>query len=190
MTPGRPVRVLLVNPSPIRGGAEEMLDAFLRGFDPARIDASVACLAPGDFPDALAAAGHRVHMIDAGRMRQVRRYGQTMRALTRIAREADVVCSWQVKGHYYGTPAARLARTPAIWWDHGIRPKRGEQSAFAGGTIPKALPAGLVLTSSRAAAARHGRAIAIHPGIDVDRFAAARQTARGAMRAHFGVAPD
>lgn len=190
MTSGRPVRVLLVNPSPIRGGAEEMLAAFLRGFDPARIDADVACLSPGPFPDELVAAGHSVHLIDAGRMRQVKRYGRAVGALARLARGYDVVCSWQVKGHYYGTLAARIARRPAIWWDHGIRPKRGEQSSFAGGTIPKAMPVRLVLTSSRAAAARHARAIAIHPGIDVERFAAARPAHRDAMRASFGVAPD
>lgn len=187
---GRPVRVLLVNPSPIRGGAEEMLDAFLRGFDPARIEASVACLAPGPFSDELVAAGHRVRMIDAGRMRQPHRYTQAVRALARVARHHDLVCSWQVKGHYYGTPAARLARRPAIWWDHGIRPKRGEQLAFAGGTIPKALRATLVLTSSRAAAARHARAIAIHPGIDVERFASARAAQRETMRSSFGVSAD
>ncbi|HEX9696747.1 MAG TPA: glycosyltransferase family 4 protein [Actinomycetota bacterium] len=190
VTAGRPVRVLLVNPSPIRGGAEEMLAAFLRGFDPARIEATVACLAPGPFPDELIAAGHHVHSIDAGRMRQVRRYERAVRAVSRPARKADLVCSWQVKGHYYGTPAARIARRPAVWWDHGIRPKRGEQSAFAAGTIPKLLSARLVLTSSHAAAVRHARAVAIHPGIDTERFASARASQRAASRAAFGVAPD
>lgn len=186
----RPVRVLLVNPSPIRGGAEQMLAAFLGGFDPSRIEATVACLAPGPFPDELSAAGHRVRMIDAGRMRQVHRYPGVVRALAGLARDADVVCSWQVKGHYYGTPAARLARKPALWWDHGIRPVRGEQSAFAGGTIPRFVPAHLVLTSSRAAAQRHGHAIAIHPGIDVETFASARVALRESSRAAFGAASD
>lgn len=186
----RPVRALLVNPSPIRGGAEQMLATFLAAFDPSRVQATVACLAPGPFPEQLIAGGRSVAMIDAGRMRHARRYAQAVRALAHLARDADIVCSWQVKGHYYGTPAAAIARRPAIWWDHGIRPKRGEQSAFAGGTIPRAVPARLVLTSSRAAAERHSRAIAIHPGIDVEAFAAARIASRAATRAALGATGD
>jgi glycosyltransferase involved in cell wall biosynthesis len=119
-------------------------------------------------------------------MRQVHRWALTVRALSRLARSFDVVCSWQVKGHYYGTPAARIARKPALWWDHGIRPVRGEPSAFAGGAIPRALHADLVLTSSRIAAARHPRAQAIHPGIDVDAFAHAVASDRSTLGAAHG----
>jgi glycosyltransferase involved in cell wall biosynthesis len=164
------MRALFVNPSPIRGGAEEMLDAFVRGFDPARVQAEIACLAPGPFPDELEASGAVVHRIDAGRMRQVHRRAATVRTLAHMAKDFDVVCSWQVKGHYYGTPAARRAGVKALWWDHGIRPIRGERSWFAGGAVPRSLKADLVLTSSRAAAARHEKSCAIHPGIDVARF--------------------
>lgn len=179
------MRVLVVNPSPIRGGAEQMLDAFARGCDPSRLSIEVACLAPGPFPDELAAAGVAVHPIHAGRMRQVHRWAATVRRLARLARSFDAVCSWQVKGHYYGTPAARIARRPALWWDHGIRPVRGEPSAFAAGSIPRALRADLVLASSRAAAARHPRSLAIHPGVDVAAFAAA-SSQRERVRASLG----
>lgn len=169
---GHPVKVLVVNPSPVRGGAEQMLEAFALRSDPARAVFDVACLAPGPFPEELRAAGGRVIDVPAGRMRHVHRWGATVGKLASLARRYDVVCSWQVKGHYYGTPAARMARKPAVWWDHGIRPSRGEPSAFAGGVIPKSLNADLVLTSSEIAAKRHRNGRAIHPGIDVDAFAA------------------
>ncbi len=184
-----PARILLVNPSPIRGGAEQMLEAFVLGFDPDAVRAEVACLAPGPFVDDLVSAGAVVHHIDAGRMRQVHRWAASVRSLASLAKGFDAVCSWQVKGHYYGTPAARLARKPALWWDHGIRPVRGQQSAFAGGTIPRSLPADLVLTSSRVAAGRHRRGHAIHPGIDVAAFAGAAAH-RDAVRSSWGITPE
>ncbi|MHB8510934.1 MAG: glycosyltransferase family 4 protein [Actinomycetota bacterium] len=160
------MRVLFVNPSPIRGGAEQMLSTLARDLPSHGIQTSIACLAPGPYAEELVAQGADVELIDAGRMRQAHRWAGTVRSLSKLARSFDVVCSWQVKGHYYGTPAARLARKPALWWDHGIRPLR----SFAGATIPAALRADLVLTSSRAAAARHRNAKAIHPGIDVAAF--------------------
>jgi glycosyltransferase involved in cell wall biosynthesis len=181
------MRVLLVNPSPIRGGAEEMLDAFVRGFDPARVQAEVACLAGGPFTDELEAAGAVVHRIDAGRMRQAHHWAATVRTLARMAKGFDAVCSWQVKGHYYGTPAARRAGVPALWWDHGIRPVRGERSWLAGGAIPRSLKADLVLTSSRAAAQRHRNACAIHPGIDVAQFDG---DGRDALRKEWGLGDE
>lgn len=184
-----PVRALFVNPSPVRGGAEEMLIAMCRGFDPARVAPEVACLADGPFPDDLEAAHLIVHRMRAGRMRHMHRTARAVRDIARLARERDMVFSWQVKGHWYGTPAARLARRPAAWWDHGIRKGRGEKGYVLEGMAPRSLRADAVVCSSRAAAAAIPGAIAIHPGIDVSRFALP-ETERDGARAELGIAPD
>jgi glycosyltransferase involved in cell wall biosynthesis len=178
------MRVLFVNPSPIRGGAEQMLSTFARDLPSHDIATSIACLAPGPFVDELEAEGAHVELIDAGRMRQAHRWVRAVRSLSTLAKDFDAVCSWQVKGHYYGTPAARLAHKPALWWDHGIRPIR----SFTGTLIPSLLHADLVLASSRAGAARHGNGKAIHPGIALDRFGS--RSARVAVRESFGVRGD
>jgi glycosyltransferase involved in cell wall biosynthesis len=164
----------------VRGGAEQLLiDFCLRA---TRVEATVACLAPGPFPDELAKAGVRVEAIDAKRLRYPWSWARTVRSLAALAREADVVFSWQVKGHYYGTPTARRARKPAAWWDHGIRPARGDARYAVDSMLPRSLRADLVVCSSRAAAARHRDALAIHPGIDVSSYErASREDARAAL---------
>ena len=186
----RPVRLLLVNPSPVRGGAEEMLLSFVNACDPARVRPVVACLADGPFVDDLAAAGAWVVRVRAGRLRYPWAWARAVARLRRLARDADAVLSWQVKGHYYGTPAARCAGVPAAWWDHGIRPARGEPRFVIDNLLPRALRARVVVTSSAAAAARHPRARVVHPGIDLEPYARAdaRADARTVLGAD-GVAP-
>jgi glycosyltransferase involved in cell wall biosynthesis len=73
---------------------------------------------------------------------------------------------WQVKGQFYATPAAILARKPAAWWDHGIRPRRGERTFWPDGVLPRVLPAVAVAADSVAAAAPIPGAVGVHPGID------------------------
>ncbi len=182
-----PVRLLLVNPSPVRGGAEESLLEFLTRSDTQRVVTTVACLADGPYPDDLEAAGVPVVRLRAQRLRYVWMWALTVWRLARLARRHDVVLSWQVKGHYYGTPAARLARRPVAWWDHGIRPARGEDRYWIDNRLPASVRADLVVCSSAASAARHARSRAILPGIPLDPTVAAD---RGAARATLGVGDD
>jgi len=165
------VRLLLVNPSPVRGGAEEMLESFLVRADPARVEVTVACLADGVFTDELEAVGARVERLHAQRLRYAWDWARVVRALARLAREHDAVLSWQVKGHFYGTPAARRAHVPVAWWDHGIRPPKGDPRYRKESVLPRALHADVVVASSRAAAVRHPGGRTIHPGIDLGPYA-------------------
>jgi glycosyltransferase involved in cell wall biosynthesis len=92
-----------------------------------------------------------------------------------------------VKGHYYGTPAARLARKPVAWWDHGIRPAKGEPRYAVDNLLPASLRADLVVTSSAASGARHRNNRVILPGIPLDPYAAPD---RERARALLDLAPD
>lgn len=184
---GRPVRLLIVNPSPVRGGAEESLLDFLTRCDRARVDPLVACLADGPYVDDLEAAGVHVVRLRARRLRYVWMWALTVWRLARLARGADVVLSWQVKGNYYGTPAARLARRPCAWWDHGIRPARGEPRYVIDNVLPRSVRADLVVTSSAASAERHRPSRVILPGIPLDPY---RSPDRTGGRALLGLADD
>lgn len=160
---------------------------FLTRSDPARVVTTVACLADGAYTDDLVAAGVRVVRLRAQRLRYVWMWALTVVRLARLARAHDVVLSWQVKGHYYGTPAARLARRPVAWWDHGIRPARGEARYGVDNLLPASVRADLVVTSSAASAARHRRSRVILPGIPLDPYVSAD---REAARALLGLQPD
>lgn len=182
-----PLRVLFVNPSGVRGGAEEILIGICRGVDPARIVPEVACLVDGPFPDDLEAAGIRVHRLRAGRLRQAHKWARAVGAIERLARRADLVVGWQVKGQFYATPAAILARKPAAWWDHGIRPRFGEAKFWPDGILPRVLPAVAVAADSHAAAAGIPGASGIHPGIDARPYLEAAAE-RDAVRKELDVA--
>jgi glycosyltransferase involved in cell wall biosynthesis len=183
----RPARLLLVNPSGVRGGAEALLLALAAHADPGRLMITFACLADGPFTDELAATGARIQRLRAGRLRNPLEWARAVRGLTALARAHDAVLSWQVKGHYYGTPAARRARRPVAWWDHGIRPARGEPRFVIDALLPRAVRADLVVCSSASAAMRHRPARVIHPGADLEVFAAPD---RSRARAALGIGDD
>jgi glycosyltransferase involved in cell wall biosynthesis len=176
-----PVRLLVVNPSPIRGGAEALLEELAWHADPDRVQVTVANLAPGHFPARLADGGAKTVDIDAKRLRYPWAWGNTVRRLRRLAGQHDAVWSWQVKGNYYGTPAARLAGKPCAWWDHGIRPGKGEARFLIDNRLPASVRADRVIVSSKAAARRHRRAEVIYPGVRIDQVSTDRETARAGL---------
>lgn len=158
-----------------------MLEELAWNADPSRLEVTVACLAPGDLPDRLERGGARVEHIDAKRLRYPWSWAKTVRRLADLARVHDAVWSWQVKGNYYGTPAAHLARRPCAWWDHGIRPARGEARYLIDNRLPAAVKSQRVIVSSEAAANRHRDAEVIYPGVRLDGISTDRAAARSAL---------
>ena len=176
-----------MNPSGVRGGAEESLLEFLTRSDKSRVATTVACLQDGPYTDDLITAGVPVVRLRARRLRYVWMWGLTVTRLARLAMDHDVVLSWQVKGNYYGTPAARIARKPVAWWDHGIRPARGESRYLIDNRLPASTRADLVVTSSSASATRHPRSRVILPGIPLEPYLSGD---RSAARATLGLGDD
>ncbi|MFP5225623.1 MAG: glycosyltransferase family 4 protein [Actinomycetota bacterium] len=175
------IRLLVVNPSPIRGGAEALLEELAWNADPDRLQVTVANLAPGAFPSRLAEGGARTVDLDARRLRYPWHWARTVHALRRLAVGHDAVWSWQVKGNYYGTPAARLAKKPCAWWDHGIRPAKGEPRYLIDHVLPNSIKADRVIVSSQAAARRHRNAEVIHPGVRTGDVSIDRAAARSSL---------
>jgi glycosyltransferase involved in cell wall biosynthesis len=106
------------------GGAEAMLQSVLEGARQSGHELEPVFLQPGPWPAELAAAGFRVEVIDAGRVRELHRWAATVARLARLfrRRQPDVILNWSAKTHLYGAPAAVLAgmRKRLVWWQQAI----------------------------------------------------------------------
>ncbi|MHB8532872.1 MAG: glycosyltransferase [Solirubrobacteraceae bacterium] len=138
------------------GGAETMLQTLLDGGPSgAGGELELVFLQDGSWPAELRAAGFRVEVIAAGRLRQPHLMLACVLALARTLRRRrpELILSWMPKAHLYTAPAALLAgmRRRLLWWQHEI----------PGGhwmdRLATALPAIAVGCSSRAAADAQAR---------------------------------
>src|ERR1700710_2418103 len=104
------MRVLVTVPWGERlGGAEAMLQGILEGAEQNGHELELLFLEPGSWPDELAAAGFRVEVLAAGRLRDVHRLLATVVRLARIIRRRrpDLILNWSAKTQLYGSPAGR-----------------------------------------------------------------------------------
>lgn len=122
------MRVLVTVPwgEPL-GGAEAMLQAVLDGAQQEGHEIELVFFEPGPWPTSLSAAGFRVEVIAAGRLRQAHRWVLTVYRLARImrARKPDLMLNWAAKTQLYGSPAATLVGMAdrVVWWQQAI-PRR------------------------------------------------------------------
>lgn len=109
------------------GGAEAMLQGILDGAAEGEHELEPVFFQPGPWPEELRAAGLRVEVIEAGRLRELHRWVATVRRLARLFRERDpdLILNWSAKTQLYGSPAAILAGQAdrVVWWQQAI-PRR------------------------------------------------------------------
>ncbi len=109
------------------GGAEAMLQGVLDGARDSGHELEVVFFEPGPWPEELAAAGLRVEVLRAGRLRQAHRWLATVFRLARLfhRRKPDLILNWSAKTQLYGAPAALLVgmANRVVWWQQAI-PKR------------------------------------------------------------------
>ena len=122
---GRPLRLLFTLPWATRsGGAEEMLQALVEGGHGHGYESEVAFLQEGPWPQALRAEGVTVHVLGAGRVRELHTGARAVVRLARVLRRhpPDVLLNWVAKTQLYGSPAAVLAGMGGrvVWWQHAI----------------------------------------------------------------------
>jgi len=146
------MRILITVPWGQRlGGAEAMLHSALGGVDHNGHEIELVFFEGGSWPDELRAAGFRVEVIPAGRLRHAHRSLATVARLAKVfhRRKPDLILNWSAKTHLYGAVAATLVGIPdrVVWWQQAIPPRRGWLDRCA--TL---LPASAVLCYSQAAA--------------------------------------
>jgi glycosyltransferase involved in cell wall biosynthesis len=133
------MRILVTLPWGQRlGGAEAMLQTVLDGVGQAereidsereidheiRHEIELVFFEPGPWPQELSAAGFRVVVLPAGRLREIHRWAVTVVRLARLIRRRrpDVILNWAAKTQLYGAPAAMLAGMSdrVVWWQQLI----------------------------------------------------------------------
>jgi glycosyltransferase involved in cell wall biosynthesis len=138
-----------------------MLQAVLDGAREEGHELDVVFFKPGPWPTDLAAAGFRVDVIEAGRLREAHRWVVTVARLAKImrARRPDLVLNWAAKTHLYGSPAALLAGigNRVVWWQQAIP---GRTWLDASATM---LPAAAIGCYSTAAAEAQARLFPARP---------------------------
>jgi glycosyltransferase involved in cell wall biosynthesis len=172
-----PLRLLMVTPTAVPGGQEDILFSLavcLPRFD---VACEVISLHDGPLVERLHAAGVEVKVIEAGRLRQPSHFIKTGRALRTAMSHGgfDAVYSNMPKAHLYVAWAARRRRLPTLWCQAGYPEPPHWLDRLA-----TALPADTIIAESRDAVAAQARIAParsitlMHPGIDVGRFAPRR----------------
>lgn len=120
------MRVLITMPWGQRlGGAEAMLQTVLDGAHDSGHELELVFFQAGPWPAELAAAGLRVEVIEAGRLRDIHRWTATVGRLAQVfrRRQPDLILNWSAKTQLYGAPAAVLAGMAdrVLWWQHAIQ---------------------------------------------------------------------
>lgn len=161
------MRILVTIPWGQRlGGAEVMLQTVLDGARRSEQELEPVFLEDGPWARELKAAGFVVHVLDAGRLREARRFLATIARLARIFRQRrpDLILNWSAKTHLYGAPAAALAGMAGrvVWWQHDIPSPRGID------LLATLLPARAIGTTSRSAAAAQAHLFPKRPTFTVN----------------------
>jgi glycosyltransferase involved in cell wall biosynthesis len=157
----------------LRGGGEMMLLHLMQQGRGKGIRWSVVFFGEGPLVERVRALGVTVHVVPAGRFRDLPKYFGWVSAVTRIARAEkwDLVLSWMTIPHLYGGMVAWRCRIPAIWYQLGSGAPEGladRLSAY--------LPAKLIMACSVQTAAEqakippHRPTRPVHPGVELERF--------------------
>jgi glycosyltransferase involved in cell wall biosynthesis len=120
------MRILITMPWGLRlGGAEAMLQTVLDGAQASGHELEPVFFGAGPWPQELREAGFRVEVLEAGRLRDLHRWGVAVGRLARILRrrQPDLILNWSAKTQLYGAPAAVLAGMAdrVVWWQHAIQ---------------------------------------------------------------------
>lgn len=186
-------RILVVMPLGVRlGGGEEMLRQLMGHGRGAGIDWAVAFLRDGPLIEEFRSLGVTVHLVEAGRFRDVAKRVSAVRAIARIARaeRVEALFGWMVAGQAMAGLVALATGIPSVWYQVGT-PRPDWLDRFA-----TALPARGTLVLSREGEAAQRRlkpsrpVRLVHPGADLARAREALATSPAALRARLGIPGD
>lgn len=156
-----------------RGGGELMLLHLMQQGRGAGVEWLVVFLEDGPMVGQVRELGVEAHVVEAGRLREVPRFLGAVAVVARFARREKVqlVVGWMNQGQLYGSPAARLAGVPSVWYQLGIALRPGWNDRMA-----TRLPALGILACSQAGADAQARIAperplrVVYPGVELERF--------------------
>jgi glycosyltransferase involved in cell wall biosynthesis len=190
----RPLRIGAIMPlAEQRGGAELLFDEIVRAAPPGRVAWVLFFLEDGPMARGLQDAGYEVHVVAAGRLRDVARFARAVREIARISRASgvDVLLGWMSKAQLYGGAAGLVADIPVVWFQHGL-----PADVHVLDWLATFVPAAGVLTCSKAGARQqanlwpHRATRVVYPGIDLKRFAPDHLPDSAELRRELGLPSD
>ncbi len=211
-------RVVLVSVTTVLGGGEIYGTSLMATLDPERYQATVLCPPTGDLPDLARARGLRVtpltlppYIMGAARasfsfgprslsvavLATARAIGVMVRELRRV--NAQVVHINAMKAGLIAAPAARLLGLPVVWDfkdlvsdDHYSSPLRRVVVAYLNLFATRVIAnSGAIRTELIRARVRADKVVALHNGIDLERFSPQNAAAgRARVRPELGLPPD
>jgi glycosyltransferase involved in cell wall biosynthesis len=186
------MNLLIVMPSgQLRGGAEEALLQYVQCSVHAGAHPLVAVLEDGPIIPELQTRGAKVVCLNAGQIRQGHRWLKAIKEIQALAlrEKSDFILAWMTKAHLYSGPAARLAKLPGVYFQHGL-PDNGFIDKMC-----RILPAsGAVACSSFVAQEQQQHVkhpvLPVPMAADIARFNLAREVSCHEMKARLGFDPS
>ena len=156
-----------------RGGAELALLHLIQQGCRADVEWLVIFLQEGPMVAQVRELGAAARVVTAGRLRQLHRYPGAVRQIARLlaSERADVVVGWMSYAQLYGGVASRLARVPALWFQHGLPLDKNWMDRLA-----TRIPAQGILACSQAGVDAQVQIMprrpmrVVHPGVELGRF--------------------
>ena len=186
----KPLRVLAVMPlGTALGGSEQSFRQLLIHGRGQGVEWTVVFLRDGPLVTEMRSLGVTVHVVDAGRIRNVPARLLAVGRIARFARAcgADVVLGWLAAGQIMAGAAALLAGIPSMWFQAGTpRPDWLDRLATL-------LPARGVIVVSRDAGEAQARVwprrrqTVVYPGASLDAFDPAQLPAVATTRSQLGL---
>jgi len=178
--------VLLVSPTAAPGGSERALVGLAKRLPEQGLTCQIVLLDHGPFERWLADARLAVDVVPMGRTRHLTQTARVINDLRRRCRAVDVVIANQSKTQVIAGIAAAAARTPCIWWQHGI-PTRSRIDSTAALVPSIAVVCGSrIATEAQRRLTPRRRIELIHPGVDLDTIRAWAGSG-AAIRQHYGL---
>ena len=176
-----------------RGGGELMLLHLMQQGRGAGVKWLVIFLQDGPMVGQVRDLGVEAQVIEAGRLREVPRFLGAVAAIARLARREKVqmIVGWMNQGQLYGSPAAKLAGIPSVWYQLGIALTPGWNDRMA-----TRLPALGILACSQAGADAQARIApkrplrVVYPGVELERFEPEQLPSPQEARRRLGLPPD
>jgi glycosyltransferase involved in cell wall biosynthesis len=182
------MRVVYVVPHATRGGAERVTMDLLSVHDHRVVEPAAIFLEDGPLVAEAHSLGVPAQVFRVPRMRNVLASTQAKRVLASrlMTLRADLVHGVMAWGHAYAGPAARIARIPAVWFQHDVPDWHRPVNVLAALTRAKRILVNSALTAGaqRRFNPRRVRIEIVHPGTRIP--AEPRDVRRARGRAALG----